>query len=148
MSQTVRTIHLGERTIILVGTAHISKESMKEATETIRREQPGRVCVEIDMGRYQSLSQEARWENLDIIKVLRQGNGFLLLANLALSGFQKRLGAELGTKPGEEMLAAITTAQEMGIPWSPIDREIQITLKRAWAKSNFWNKSKLIASLI
>lgn len=148
MPQTIRTIALGARTIILVGTAHISRESIDEAIQTIRAEQPGRVCVEIDMGRYQSITQESRWENLDIIKVLKEGKGFLLLANLALAGFQKRLGAELGTRPGEEMLAAIKTAEELGIPWSPIDREVQLTLKRAWACSNFWNKSKLLASLI
>jgi pheromone shutdown-related protein TraB len=148
MPQTVRTIQVGERTIILVGTAHISKESIEEAKETIRREQPQRVCVEIDMGRYQSIRQDSRWQDLDIVKVLKEGKGFLLLANLALAGFQKRLGANLGTKPGEEMLAAIQTAEELGVPWSPIDREVQITLKRAWAKSNFWNKSKLLASLI
>ncbi len=148
MPQTIRTITLGTRTIILVGTAHISRESIEEATETIRKEQPGRVCVEIDMGRYQSITQGSRWEDLDIIKVLKEGKGFLLLANLALAGFQKRLGADLGTKPGEEMLAAIRVAEEMGIPWSPIDREVQLTLKRAWARSNLWNKSKLLASLI
>jgi len=148
MPQTVRTIQLGERQIILVGTAHISKDSIEEAKETIRQEEPGRVCVEIDMGRYQAIQQDSRWEQLDIIKVLKEGKGFLLLANLALAGFQKRLGADLGTKPGEEMMAAIETAQEMGIPWSAIDREVQLTLKRAWAKSNLWNKSKLLASLI
>lgn len=148
MPQTIRTIQLGERQIILVGTAHISKESIEEAKETIRQEEPGRVCVEIDMGRYQAIQQDSRWEQLDIIKVLKEGKGFLLLANLALAGFQKRLGADLGTKPGEEMMAAIETAQEMGIPWSAIDREVQLTLKRAWAKSNLWNKSKLLASLI
>jgi pheromone shutdown-related protein TraB len=148
MPQTIRTIQLGERQIILVGTAHISKESIEEAKKTIRQEEPGRVCVEIDMGRYQAIQQGSRWEQLDIIKVLKEGKGFLLLANLALAGFQKRLGADLGTKPGEEMMAAIETAQEMGIPWSAIDREVQLTLKRAWAKSNLWNKSKLLASLI
>jgi pheromone shutdown-related protein TraB len=148
MPQTVRTIQLGERTIILVGTAHISKDSIEEVKEIIRQEQPQRVCVEIDMGRYQSIRQDSRWQDLDIIKVLKEGKGFLLLANLALAGFQKRLGANLGTKPGEEMLAAIQTAEALGVPWSPIDREVQITLKRAWAKSNFWNKSKLLASLI
>lgn len=148
MPQTVRTIQLGERTIILVGTAHISKDSIEEVKEIIRQEQPQRVCVEIDMGRYQSIRQDSRWQDLDIVKVLKEGKGFLLLANLALAGFQKRLGANLGTKPGEEMLAAIQTAEALGVPWSPIDREVQITLKRAWAKSNFWNKSKLLASLI
>ena len=70
------------------------------------------------------------------------------MANLALSGFQKRMGAGIGAKPGEEMLAAVKAAEEGGIPWSCCDRDLQVTLKRAWARSNFWNKSKLLASLI
>jgi pheromone shutdown-related protein TraB len=76
------------------------------------------------------------------------GEGFFLLANLALSGFQKRMGSGVGVKPGEEMIAAIDAAEAAGIPWSCCDRDVQITLKRAWARSNFWNKSKLLASLI
>ncbi|MDH7483818.1 MAG: TraB/GumN family protein [Spirochaetales bacterium] len=148
MAHTQRTIQIGDKTVILVGTAHISRESIAEVQEVLHTVRPERVCVEIDMGRYRAVSEGTRWEQLDIVKVIKEGKGFLLLANLALSGFQKRLGSDLGTRPGEEMLAAINTAEEMGIPWSAIDREVQLTLKRAWARSNLWNKSKLLASLI
>ena len=148
MSNTVNRITLSSRSIILVGTAHISRDSVAEVESIIAEEKPGRVCVEIDQTRYQSMTQGSRWENLDISKVLKEGKGFFLLANLALSGFQKRMGAGVGVKPGEEMMAAINAAEAAGIPWSCCDRDVQITLKRAWARSNFWNKSKLLASLI
>ncbi len=148
MSNTVNRITLSSRSITLVGTAHISRDSVAEVESIIAEEKPGRVCVEIDQTRYQSMTQGSRWENLDIGKVLKEGKGFFLLANLALSGFQKRMGAGVGVKPGEEMIAATSAAEAAGIPWSCCDRDVQITLKRAWARSNFWNKSKLLASLI
>lgn len=148
MSNTIKKIELPDRVITLVGTAHISHESVAEVSAIIAQEMPGRVCVEIDENRYQSMTQGSRWENLDIGKVLKEGKGFFLMANLALSGFQKRMGAGIGAKPGEEMLAAVKAAEEGGIPWSCCDRDLQVTLKRAWARSNFWNKSKLLASLI
>ncbi|MHB9153371.1 MAG: TraB/GumN family protein [Spirochaetales bacterium] len=148
MSNTLKKIELSNRVVTLVGTAHISHESVAEVSAIIAQELPGRVCVEIDQNRYQSMTQGSRWENLDIGKVLKEGKGFFLMANLALSGFQKRMGAGIGAKPGEEMLAAVKAAEEAGIPWSCCDRDLQVTLKRAWARSNFWNKSKLLASLI
>jgi len=148
MSNTVSRITLSSRTVTLVGTAHISKDSVAEVESIINQEMPGRVCVEIDQTRYQSMTQGSRWESMDIGKVLKEGKAFFLLANLALSGFQKRMGAGVGVKPGEEMIAAINAAETAGIPWSCCDRDVQVTLKRAWARSNFWNKSKLLASLI
>jgi pheromone shutdown protein TraB len=148
MSQTIRRVELKGRTVILAGTVHISQESTDEVRALIEAEKPGRVCVEIDESRFRSMSQGNSWESLDIGKVLKEGRGFLLMANLALAGFQRRMGASVGGKPGEEMLAAVRSAEEAGIPYSFCDREIQVTLKRAWAKSGFWNKSKLLASLI
>ncbi len=148
MSNTIKKIALSGRTIVLIGTAHISHESVTEVSAIIGQEKPGRVCIELDSTRLQSLTQGSHWENLDIGKVLKEGKGFFLLANLALSGFQKRMGSSIGAKPGEEMLAAVKAAEEAGIPWSCCDRDVQVTLKRAWARSNFWNKSKLMASLV
>jgi len=147
MSQTIRRIELSARTIILAGTAHISHESIDEVRSLIEEEKPDRVCVEIDEGRWRSMSEGNSWESLNIGKVLRGGRGFLLMANLALSGFQRRMGSEVGVKPGEEMAAAIRTAEAMGIPYSFCDRDVQVTLKRAWAKSGLWNRAKLIAAL-
>jgi len=148
MSQTIRRIELKDRVVLLAGTVHISLESRDEVRALIEAEKPGRVCVEIDESRYRSMSQGNSWESLDIGKVLKEGRGFLLLANLALAGFQRKMGSGAGAKPGEEMLAAVDAAKAAGIPYSFCDREIQVTLKRAWGLSGFWNKAKLLASLI
>jgi pheromone shutdown-related protein TraB len=139
---------LGNRDIHLIGTAHVSKESIDEVTGAIRMEQPGMVCVELDESRYAAITKQDSWEKLDITKVLKEGKGFLLIANLTLSGFQRRLGNELGVKPGEEMIAAVNTAKEMGIDFSLCDREIHITLRRAWACCGLWSKCKLLAALL
>jgi pheromone shutdown-related protein TraB len=135
------------REIILIGTAHISRDSIGEVERAIREEKPDMVCVELDSGRYASISRQESWEKLDVIKVFREGKGFLLIANLVLAGFQRRMGEELGVKPGEEMKIAVETAKDLGIPYSLCDREVQITLRRAWARCGLWSKCKLLASL-
>jgi pheromone shutdown-related protein TraB len=134
--------------IILIGTAHVSRESIEEVSRTIREEGPDLVCVELDQGRYDSMMGKENWERLDVSKVFKEGKGFLLIANLVLSGFQRRMGDELGVKPGEEMKTAVLTAEELGIPRYFCDREVQITLRRAWARCGLWNKCKLLSSLI
>jgi pheromone shutdown-related protein TraB len=136
------------REIVLVGTAHVSRDSVDEVRQVITEEKPDRVCVELDDGRYTSLSEGANWQNLNVGKVIRQGKGFLLMANLVLSSFQRRLGKDLGVKPGEEMVAAIDVSKELGIPYSLCDREIQITLRRAWGKTRLWGKLKMMAALV
>ena len=148
MSQTIRRIELKDRSVILAGTVHISQESTQEVRALVETEKPGRVCVEIDEGRYRSMKQGNSWESLDIGKILKEGKGFLLMANLALAGFQRRMGEGVGGKPGDEMMAAVAAAEEAGIPYSFCDREVQVTFKRAWSKSGFWNKCKLLAGLI
>ena len=132
----------------LIGTAHVSRGSIEEVSGIIREERPDLICVELDEGRYSSITQKESWENLNMVKVFREGKGFLLLANLVLSGFQRRMGAELGVRPGEEMKAALDIAKELGIPHALCDREVQITLRRAWASCGLWNKSKLLATLL
>jgi pheromone shutdown-related protein TraB len=147
MKQTVRRIELDGREIILVGTAHISKDSVDEAALAIREEKPDRVCVELDEARLQSLNNAKGWQELDIVKVLREGKGFLLLANLVLSSFQRRMGADVGVKPGDELKEAVRVATEENIPYSLVDRPIHVTLQRAWAKNSLWGKAKLMATL-
>jgi pheromone shutdown-related protein TraB len=146
-SNNVR-LTLGGKDIRLIGTAHVSRESIDEVSAAIREEKPGMVCVELDQGRLSSITKQDSWEQLNIIKVLKEGKGFLLIANMALASFQRRLGNELGVKPGEEMIAALDVAKEMEIPYSLCDREVQVTLRRAWACCGVWSKCKLLATLL
>ena len=148
MEQQRVRLNAGEREIVLLGTAHVSRESVDEVRQVIAEEKPDRVCVELDDGRYTSMSQGSSWQNLNVGKVIRQGKGFLLMANLVLASFQRRLGKDLGVKPGEEMLAAVQASQELGIPYSLCDRNIQITLRRAWSCTGGWGKMKMLAALL
>ena len=148
MSDNILTITLGGKEIKLIGTAHVSRESIDEVKRIICDEKPDMVCVELDHGRYNSIVKNDQWEKLDLTKVFKEGKGFLLIANLVLASFQRRLGNELGVKPGEEMKTAIETAKDLGISYSLCDREVQTTLRRAWGRSGLWSKSKLLASLL
>jgi pheromone shutdown-related protein TraB len=121
---------------------------VEEVRALIQEEKPDRVCVELDAARYSSLTQGSGWGRLDIVEVLKNKKGFLLLANLVLSSFQRRLGAGLGVSPGEEMLTAVRLAQEAGIPFSLCDRDIQLTLRRAWGRTSFWGKNKMLAAML
>ncbi len=144
----LKKIEFDGKEIILLGTAHISQESITEVEETIRKEQPDCVCVELDEERYKSLTQTKQWQELNIVQVLKTGKGFLLLANLVLASFQKRMGNDVGVKPGDELKAAVTVSEELGIKTVLADRPIHTTLKRAWAKNSFWGKSKLLSALL
>ncbi|MCL2068021.1 MAG: TraB/GumN family protein [Treponema sp.] len=141
-------ITFDDREIYIIGTAHVSQESVEEVKNILSVEKPDMVCVELDQGRYNSITQKEQWESLNLSKVFREGKGFLLVANLVLTSFQRRLGKELGVKPGDEMKVAIETAGELGIPYSLCDREVQTTLRRAWAGCGLWSKCKLLASLL
>jgi pheromone shutdown-related protein TraB len=148
MNGDVVKLTLGDKEILLLGTAHISKESVSEVKRVIEAERPDRVCIEIDETRFKSLTKGASWSNLNVSQIIREGKGFLLLANLVLASFQRRLGLNLGVSPGEEMLAAIRTSEALGIPYTFCDREVHITLKRAWAKAGFWGKNKMLAAML
>lgn len=149
VSDTINKIFLdnGDE-IVLVGTAHVSQNSVDEVKQVIEEENPDHICLELDKGRYESKTKENSYTNMDLSKVFKEGKTFLVLANTALASFQKKMGMQTGTAPGEEIIGASVIAKEKGIPYSFCDREIQVTLKRAWAKSNLWNKAKLISTLL
>ncbi|MGI9256098.1 MAG: TraB family protein, partial [Salinispira sp.] len=135
-------------TIILLGTAHISEDSVREVRETIENIRPDLVCIELDQNRYEALNEENRWKNLDIYQIIKQRKTFLLLSSLVLSSYQKRLGMDIGIRPGDEMSAAVQASAEFNIKTVMIDRDISVTLSRAWRKTRLWGKSKLIAVLL
>ncbi len=134
------------RTFIIVGTAHISQESTDLVRRVIEQERPDVVCVELDEQRYQTLANQRKWESLDLRQVIRQKQMMTLIINLMLSSYQKRLGQKLGVAPGTELLEATKVAQELGIPVELVDRDVRITLRRAWNSMSFWEKSKLLSA--
>ncbi len=145
---TITRISTERGEIVLLGTAHVSEESSREVDELIRNLLPRTVCIELDENRYRSLNQSNSWKNLDIFQIIKQKKTFLLLSNLVLSAYQKRMGLNMGIRPGDEMRAAIKTAGELSIPTAMVDRDIQVTLTRAWRKTGLWGRNKILAVLI
>jgi pheromone shutdown-related protein TraB len=143
--EDVHFVNKDGREFIIVGTAHISRQSADLVREVIEKEKPDVVCVELDEKRMKALSEKNRWENLDIKSIIRQKQLSTLIVNLVLASYQKKLGEKLGVTPGTELIEAVKTANENNIPVKLCDREVRITLRRAWHSMSFWQKMKLIA---
>jgi pheromone shutdown-related protein TraB len=143
----VRVVAQGGREFILVGTAHVSRESTELVRAVIEAARPDGVCIELDAGRYAALSQPQRFEQLDLRQVLATRQLPTLFANLVLAAFQHSLGARLGVRPGAELLEGARTADAIGKPFFLCDREVRITLRRAWSALSFWKKALLAAAL-
>ncbi len=147
-SSDVHILDVDGREFVLVGTAHISRESVDLVREVIEKEQPDCVCVELDSARYLALSQKQHWESLDLRQVIRQKQLATLLVNMVLASYQKRLGGKLGVMPGSELLEAVRTAEQHEIPIALCDREIRATLRRAWKALSLWKKFLFLSSLL
>jgi pheromone shutdown-related protein TraB len=142
-----RLEHNGKQ-MILIGTAHVSRDSADLVRRVIATEKPDTVCVELCASRYQALRDQAGWQNMDIIKVIREKKAMLLLANLMLAAFQRRIAHRLDIRPGEEMLQAVAAAEEIGAAIHLADRDIRITLARTWRAMRLRDKLKLLPQLL
>jgi pheromone shutdown-related protein TraB len=142
----VEIVNVDGREYIIVGTAHISQQSADLVRKVIENEKPDTVCVELDQQRYKALREQKKWENLDLKTVTRQKQLATLLINLLLSSYQKRLGKKLGVMPGVELLEATKVADENEIPVKLCDRDVRITMRRAWNSLSFFKKMQLMTS--
>lgn len=129
--------------LVLVGTAHVSKASVEEVEEVISEHKPDIVAVELDEKRYEVLMNKKKWEDTPITDMIRGGKAFFFLAQVFLASIQRRLGKEFGAEPGSEMLAAIESAKERTIRVELVDRDITITLRKAWRTMGFREKFRL-----
>ncbi|MDP6655414.1 MAG: TraB/GumN family protein [SAR324 cluster bacterium] len=147
-SGNVHEILIDEKQILLIGTAHISQSSVDEVNEVIEQEKPDTVCIELCASRHQAMMDKDQWKNMDIFKVVREGKSFLLFANLIMTAFQKRLGSQLGVKPGAEMLAAAEASERVNSELLLADRDVKITLQRTWRGMPFWGRMKVLSQLL
>ena len=146
--EDVSTIRLQDKTILLIGTAHISQESTDLVKQVVEQERPDTVCIELDEKRYAALSKKQQWENLDLKQVIRNKQLSTLMVNLILASYQKKLGGQLGIMPGTELLTAARVAEKNNIRTALCDRDVRITLRRAWHATPLWKKGYLLASLV
>ena len=146
--ENITRIHINDKELILIGTAHVSKQSAEQVKQVIEEERPDSVCVELDEQRYRSIKEGDQWKNTDIFQVIKDRKATLLLMNLAISSFQRRMAKQFGIKAGQEMIQGIESADEMGAELVLADRNIQITFSRIWSNIGFFGKMKLLTSII
>ena len=146
--QNVHRLTLDSREIILIGTAHISRESADLVDRVITEEKPDVVCVELCKTRFEAIQQKDKWQEMDIVKVIRENRTALLLSQLLMMSLQKKIAERFNINPGEDMLRAISRAAESGAEVVLADREIRVTLLRTWRMMGLWSKMKFLSDMI
>ena len=144
----IKVVHRNGVDITLVGTAHVSKESVALVEEKILTGNFDCVAVELCPPRYENLVNQSWWKNLDIYEIFRKKKAALLLVNLALSAYQRRLGEKIGVEAGREMIRATELAAEQNIRLEVVDRDITTTLHRLVTEVSFWQKIKIFSGLV
>lgn len=145
---SVQRITCQDKEIILIGTAHVSRQSAEEVKAVIAEEMPDSVCVELCQSRHDSIVERDRWRKMDIFKIIKEHKAILLLVNLILSSFQGRLARQFGIQPGQEMIEGINSAREAGANLVLADRDIQTTFLRIWHSLGFLSKMKLLGIIL
>ncbi|KNZ42698.1 TraB/GumN family protein [Acetobacterium bakii] len=147
-SSNITRLRYKDKEIILIGTAHVSKNSVDEVRETIKNEQPDSVCIELDAQRFESISQKDKWSNTDLVQIIKSKRAGFLFANILLSNYQRKLAEQFGIESGQEMMEGIACAKEYGAELVLADRSIQITFNRIWRGCSLWEKAKLVFSIL
>ena len=144
----ITRIQINDKEIILIGTAHVSKQSAEQVKEVIEREQPNAVCIELDEARYKSITEGSKWQDTDIFKVIKEKKASLLLMNLAISSFQKRMAKQFNINAGQEMIQGIESAKDVGAELVLADRDIQVTFSRIWGGIGIKGKAMLLTQVV
>lgn len=139
-----KKVALKDKELEIVGTSHVSEESIGDVRKSITEIEPDFVGVELDQDRYNALKGDSGWKDLNVAEAIRSGKGFLLLFRLILSIFQRKMGNSM---PGEEMLEATRIAEDRDIQLELIDQDINVTFQRAREKLTIKEKLKLFLSL-
>lgn len=145
--ENITRLTIEDKEIILIGTAHVSRQSAEQVKTIIEAEQPDTVCVELDEQRYKAITEGSKWKETDIFKVIKEKKASLLLMNLAISSFQNRMAKQFNIQPGQEMIQGINSAKETGAKLVLADRNIQTTFSRIWGNLGFMGKSQLLTSV-
>ena len=141
-------VELEGKSVYIVGTAHVSAQSVQDVRAAIAAVRPDVVAIELCEPRYQGLVKKEAWRHTNLFELIKQKKATFLLAQLALQAFYRRLGKQLEVEPGAEMLAVAACAEDTGARLELIDRRIDVTLKRIWRHLGFWQRLKLFGTLV
>ena len=138
--------------LTIIGTAHVSEESVNEVKDAIYEQHPDVVGIELDRGRYVRLKKQMMGieedDTISVSKIIKENKVGLFFTTTLLSYFQSKIGADLDVAPGSEMIGAIEASEDLGIPIALIDRDINTTLQRALNKMGFMEKAKFMFGLL
>ncbi|AWW28248.1 MULTISPECIES: TraB/GumN family protein [unclassified Acetobacterium] len=148
MESNITRLDYNGKEIILIGTAHVSKNSVDEVRETIEKERPDSICIELDQQRYEAINQKDRWSNTNLVQVIKSKRAGFMFVNILLSNYQRKLAEQFGIESGQEMMEGIACAKEYGAELVLADRSIQITFNRIWRGCSLWEKIKVVFSII
>jgi pheromone shutdown-related protein TraB len=146
--QPIRVIERDGVRYTLIGTAHVSRASADAVKEMARDESFDAIAVELCPARYDALKAERKWTDLDLYKIIKEGKAGLVMANLALSAYQRRIAEQFGIEPGAEMRAAVVAAAERGVPLQLVDRDLALTLRRSYASVPWYKRMYLMSGLV
>ena len=132
----------------VLGTAHVSSTSVAAVKEQIEAFKPDIVAVELCASRHSALTSNRRLDKEGLLKVVKEGKAPLVMLQSLLAAEQRKMGLDEGEQPGAELLAAVQTAEEANLEVALIDRDIQTTLRRAWKRMKFFEKIKILWSLL
>lgn len=143
----ITRVQYQDKEIILIATAHVSKQSAELVKAVIDQEQPDSICVELDEDRYKNIKNPKAWADTDLVQVIKEKKVGFMLANLVLGSYQKKLAKQLDTNVGQEMVQGIKSAEETGANLVLADRSIQTTFMRIWRKMTLKEKFELLLNL-
>tara|TARA_B100000965_G_scaffold228959_1_gene191718 strand:+ start:662 stop:1822 length:1161 start_codon:yes stop_codon:yes gene_type:complete len=132
----------------ILGTAHVSSESVELVRNQIKEWKPELVAVELCPSRMSALTEPETLDSEDLLKIIKEGRSAMILLQSALAAQQRKMGLSSGEKPGAELLAAVNAAEDADIPVEMIDRDVVITLRRAWRKMGFFEKWRILNALL
>ena len=146
--EPLEQVTVGDSLVSLLGTAHVSRSSAETVKQLLDTGQYDAVAVELCPARYNAMLNPDALAKMDLFKVIRQGKGAMVAANLAMGAYQQRLAEQFGIEPGAEQRAAIDVAKQQGMPVLLIDRDIGTTLKRVAGNVAWYKRIGIIGGLL
>lgn len=145
--QPIRVINRDGVQYTILGTAHVSRTSAEAVEKMTTSGEFDAIAVELCQARFEALNSEKKWADLDLYRIIREGKAGLVMANLALSAYQRRIAEQFGIEPGAEMRVATVAAKEMGLPLQLVDRDLATTLRRSYASVPWYKRIYLMTGL-
>jgi pheromone shutdown-related protein TraB len=146
--QPIREVSRDGVRYVLLGTAHVSRASVDAVTQMADSAEYDAIAVELCPARHQALTKQQQWKDMDLYRIIREKKAGLVMANLALGAYQRRIAEQFGIEPGAELKAAADAATAHDLPLQLIDRDLATTLKRSYRAVPWYKRIMLTTGLV